>query len=157
MLFLQSWLVGHSRLHCLPSYHIFSGFTFFYFAIGLAHVFLPWQIRRRGGNNIGINQKILASNNLSSQSFKFISKVVFHYEGCFLLEVTFQQCCLQSKMKAYKDVVTLKDVFHQQLYFIEGCHCHMGDFTQPQQKYTGTGENCNIAIPVIFYPVIKTL
>ena len=33
----------------------------------------------------------------------------------------------------------------------------MGDFTQPQQKYAGTGENCNIAIPVIFYPVIKTL
>ena len=30
----------------------------------------------------------------------------------------------------------------------------MGDFTQPQQKYAGTGENCNIAIPVI-YPVIK--
>ena len=33
----------------------------------------------------------------------------------------------------------------------------MGDFTQPQQKYAGTGENCNIAIPVIFYPVIKSL
>jgi len=33
----------------------------------------------------------------------------------------------------------------------------MGDFTQPQQKYAGTGENCNIAIPVIFHPVIKTL
>ena len=32
----------------------------------------------------------------------------------------------------------------------------MGDFTQPQQKYDGTGENCNIAIPVNFYPVIKT-
>ena len=34
---------------------------------------------------------------------------------------------------------------------------HMGDFTQPQQKYAGTGENCNIAIPVFFYPVIKSL
>ena len=33
----------------------------------------------------------------------------------------------------------------------------MGDFTQPEQKYAGTGENYNIAIPVIFYPVIKTL
>ena len=33
----------------------------------------------------------------------------------------------------------------------------MGDFTQPQQKYAGTGENYNIAIPVIVYPVIKTL
>ena len=33
----------------------------------------------------------------------------------------------------------------------------MGDLTQPQQKYDGTGENRNIAIPVIFYPVIKTL
>ena len=33
----------------------------------------------------------------------------------------------------------------------------MGDFTQQQQKHAGTGENCNIAIPVIFYPVIKTL
>ena len=33
----------------------------------------------------------------------------------------------------------------------------MGDFTQPQQKYAGTGENCKIAIPVIFYPVIKYL
>ena len=26
----------------------------------------------------------------------------------------------------------------------------MGDFTQPQQKYAGTSENCNIAIPVFF-------
>ena len=34
---------------------------------------------------------------------------------------------------------------------------HLGDFTQPQQKYAGTGENCNIAIAVIFYPEIKTL
>ena len=33
----------------------------------------------------------------------------------------------------------------------------MGDFTQPQQKYAGTDENNNIAIPVIVYPVIKTL
>ena len=33
----------------------------------------------------------------------------------------------------------------------------MGDFTQPQQKYAGIAENCNIVIPVIFYPVIKTL
>ena len=33
----------------------------------------------------------------------------------------------------------------------------MGDFNQPQQKYAGTGENRNIAMPVIFYPVIKTL
>ena len=33
----------------------------------------------------------------------------------------------------------------------------MGDFTQPQQKYAGTGENYNIAIPVFFYPGIKTL
>ena len=33
----------------------------------------------------------------------------------------------------------------------------MGDFTQPQQKYAGTGENCYIAIAVIFYSVIKTL
>ena len=30
----------------------------------------------------------------------------------------------------------------------------MGDLTQPQQKYDGTGENRNIAIPVIFYPVM---
>ena len=29
----------------------------------------------------------------------------------------------------------------------------MGDFTQPQQKYAGTCENCNIAI-AIFYPGI---
>ena len=34
---------------------------------------------------------------------------------------------------------------------------YMGYFTQPGQKYAGTGENSNIAIPVIFYPVIKTL
>ena len=34
---------------------------------------------------------------------------------------------------------------------------YMGDFTQPQQKYAGTGENCNIAIAIIFYPGIKTL
>ena len=27
---------------------------------------------------------------------------------------------------------------------------HMGDFTQPQQKYAGTGKYCNIAIPAIF-------
>ena len=27
----------------------------------------------------------------------------------------------------------------------------MGDFTYPQQKYAGTGENCNIAITVISY------
>ena len=27
---------------------------------------------------------------------------------------------------------------------------HMGDFTQPQQKYAGTGENCNIAITAFF-------
>ena len=33
----------------------------------------------------------------------------------------------------------------------------MGDFTQPQQKYAGTGENCNIAIAVIFFPGIKIL
>ena len=32
---------------------------------------------------------------------------------------------------------------------------HMGDFTQPQQKYAGTGENYNFAIAVIFYPGIK--
>ena len=39
-------------------------------------------------------------------------------------------------------------------------HCktlHMRDFTQPQQKYAGTGENCNITITVIFYPGIKTV
>ena len=29
----------------------------------------------------------------------------------------------------------------------------MGGFTQPQQKYAGTFENCNIAI---FYPINKT-
>ena len=28
---------------------------------------------------------------------------------------------------------------------------HMDGFTQPQQKYAGTGENCNIATPVIFF------
>ena len=39
----------------------------------------------------------------------------------------------------------------------EPSNSHMGDFTQPQQKYASTSENCNIAIPVIFYPVIKTL
>ena len=33
----------------------------------------------------------------------------------------------------------------------------MGDFTQPQQNYAGTGENCNIAIALIYYPGIKTL
>ena len=33
----------------------------------------------------------------------------------------------------------------------------IGDFTKPQQKYAGTGENCNIASAVIFYPGIKTL
>ena len=33
----------------------------------------------------------------------------------------------------------------------------MGDFTQPQQKYAGTGENCKIAIAVIFYPGIKSV
>ena len=31
----------------------------------------------------------------------------------------------------------------------------MGYFTQPQQKYAGTGENCNIKSAVIFYPGIK--
>ena len=36
-------------------------------------------------------------------------------------------------------------------------HSHMGDFTQPQKKYAGTGKNCNIVIPVIIYPVMKTL
>ena len=30
----------------------------------------------------------------------------------------------------------------------------MGDFSQPQQKYSGTGENCNFAIPVILFPVM---
>ena len=30
-------------------------------------------------------------------------------------------------------------------------------FTQPQQKYAGTGENCNIAINVIFYPGIQNV
>ena len=34
---------------------------------------------------------------------------------------------------------------------------YMGDFTQLQQKYAGTGENHNIAIPAILYPVIKPL
>ena len=29
-------------------------------------------------------------------------------------------------------------------------YSHFGDFTQPQQKYAGTGENCNIVIPFIF-------
>ena len=33
----------------------------------------------------------------------------------------------------------------------------MGDFTQLQQKYAGTGENCNIASAIIFYPRLKTL
>ena len=33
----------------------------------------------------------------------------------------------------------------------------MGDFTQPEQKYAGTGENCDIAMAVIFYPGIKTV
>ena len=33
----------------------------------------------------------------------------------------------------------------------------MGDFTQPQQKYAGTGENCNIAIVVIFKNFMKIL
>ena len=32
----------------------------------------------------------------------------------------------------------------------------MGDLTQPQQKYAGTGENYNIAIAVNLYPGIKT-
>ena len=31
----------------------------------------------------------------------------------------------------------------------------MGDFTQSQQKYAGTGETCNIAIAAIFYPGIN--
>ena len=34
---------------------------------------------------------------------------------------------------------------------------HIGDFTQPQQKYAGTDENSNIAIAVIFYSGTKTL
>ena len=34
---------------------------------------------------------------------------------------------------------------------------HMDDLTKPHKKYAGAGENCNIAISVIFYPVIKTL
>ena len=38
-----------------------------------------------------------------------------------------------------------------------GYAVHMGDFTQPQQKYAGTVENCNIAIALIFYPGIKRL
>ena len=29
----------------------------------------------------------------------------------------------------------------------------MSDFTQQQQKYAGTGENCNIVVNVMFYPV----
>ena len=33
---------------------------------------------------------------------------------------------------------------------------HMGDFTQPQQKYAGSGENYNIVIAVFFYPENKT-
>ena len=41
--------------------------------------------------------------------------------------------------------------------FCRGGGAHMGDLTQPQQKYAGTGENYNIAIAVIFYPRIKTL
>ena len=32
----------------------------------------------------------------------------------------------------------------------------MGDFTQPQQNYSGTGENCNIEIAVILYSVDET-
>ena len=31
----------------------------------------------------------------------------------------------------------------------------MCGFTQPQQKYAGTFENCNIVIAAIFYPVNK--
>ena len=34
---------------------------------------------------------------------------------------------------------------------------HMGDFTQPQQKYAGTDDNGNFVIAVILYPGIKTL
>ena len=33
---------------------------------------------------------------------------------------------------------------------------HKGDFTQPHQKYAGTGEHYNIVIAVILYPVDKT-
>ena len=36
-------------------------------------------------------------------------------------------------------------------------NAYMGDFTQRQQKYTSTGENCDIAIPLIFHPVILCL
>ena len=31
----------------------------------------------------------------------------------------------------------------------------MSDFTQQQQKYAGTGENCNIVVDVMSYPVNK--
>ena len=31
----------------------------------------------------------------------------------------------------------------------------MGDSTQPQQKYAGTGENCNIVIAVNFANMLK--
>ena len=33
---------------------------------------------------------------------------------------------------------------------------YMGEFIQAQKKYAGTGENCNIVITFIFYPVNKT-
>ena len=31
---------------------------------------------------------------------------------------------------------------------------YLGDSTQPQQKYAGTGENGNFVIAVNFYPVL---
>ena len=30
----------------------------------------------------------------------------------------------------------------------------MGDFPRPQKKYAGPGDNCDIVIVVIFYPVV---
>ena len=45
----------------------------------------------------------------------------------------------------------------QYICHIEFVTLHMGDFTQPKQKYAGTGENYKIAVAVIFYPGIKSL
>ena len=53
-----------------------------------------------------------------------------------------------SEEKAKQVVFKLRQV-QQELELI-----YMGDFPQPQQKYAGIGENCNVVITVIFYPVI---
>ena len=56
----------------------------------------------------------------------------------------------------YELTIIIKNVLCFELKKLLLVNFHIGDSTSPQQKYAGTGENYNIVIAVIFYPVNQT-